>query len=227
MRGVFVTGTDTGCGKTAVACALARAAVRAGVRVRVVKPVETGCPDANGDRRPADAHALAHAAGDRRAISEICPYALRPAAAPEAAARCEGVRLDPERIRMAVERAADGADGVIVEGAGGLLVPLTPTLDMADLAGMLGLPLLVVARAALGTINHTRLTLEVADARRLSVAGVVVSHTRADLPEDEALNLGILEARLGGRLLGVLHHGAEDLVPPFDPRALLSPSAAC
>jgi len=139
---VFVTGTDTGCGKTTVACALARDAREAGLRVRVLKPIETGCePDA------ADARALAEAAGDDRPLDALCPYRLALPAAPQIAARHESVELDLERVVRAFEAAARDADLVIVEGAGGLLVPINDSSDMADLAGQLRLPVLLVARA--------------------------------------------------------------------------------
>jgi dethiobiotin synthetase len=225
LKGVFVTGTDTGCGKTAVACAAARQAVKEGLRVRVVKPVETGCP-VEGDRlRPLDALALAEAAEDRSPLDDICPYRLRLAAAPQVALEVESVEISPQRIETLVHRARAQSDLVIVEGAGGLFVPILPGLDMADLAGRLGLPVLVVARAALGTINHTRLTLAAAAQRRLSVLGVVISHTTPDLPSADRANLDLLRRELGSRLLGELPHGAHATVPPGLVRTLLSQPA--
>ena len=120
MKGLFVTGTDTGCGKTTVACAIARAAREAGLRVRVLKPVETGCVGGV----PADATALGEAAGDERPLEELCPYRLALPAAPEIAARQERVEIDPDALQRAFASAADGADLVLVEGAGGLRVPI-------------------------------------------------------------------------------------------------------
>ena len=188
MKGLFVTGTDTGCGKTTVACAIARAAREAGQRVRVLKPVETGCVDGV----PADATALGEAAGDERPLEELCPYRLALPAAPEIAARQERVEIDPDALQRAFASAADGADLVLVEGAGGLRVPIRAGLDMAELALLFGLPLLVVARAALGTINHTLLTLEAAKLRRLRVALVVFSHTEPALSDADRANLDLL-----------------------------------
>ena len=188
MKGLFVTGTDTGCGKTTVACAIARAAREAGQRVRVLKPVETGCVDGV----PADATALGEAAGDERPLEELCPYRLALPAAPEIAARQERIEIDPDALQRAFASAADGADLVLVEGAGGLRVPIRAGLDMAELALLFGLPLLVVARAALGTINHTLLTLEAAKLRRLRVALVVFSHTEPALSEADRANLDLL-----------------------------------
>lgn len=217
---LFVTGTDTGCGKTAVACAIARSARAAGLRVRVMKPVETGCEPAGHALHAADAVALAHAAGDDSPLERICPYRLRLAAAPSVAARAEGITIGLARIHALCESARAESDLLIVEGAGGLLVPLTATLDMAALARALELPLVVVARATLGTINHTRLTLEAARARGLAVLGIAISHTTPDLLAADRANLDELLARLPVPLLGVLEHGSTLLSPAFEPREL-------
>ncbi len=218
MSAVFVTGTDTGCGKTAVASALARSIRDAGRRVRVLKPIETGC--ANGV--PEDARALALAAEDDAELDRLCPYRLALPAAPEIAARDEGVPLGLGPIDAALARARADADLVIVEGAGGLLVPISPGLDMAGLAAHMRLPLLVVARAALGTINHTLLTLEAARARGLRVIGVVVSHTTEVLSPADRRNLDLLIERLGETFLGELRFAGTRLAPPFDPAAFLA-----
>ena len=222
MSGLFLTGTDTGCGKTSVGVALALAARARGLRVRVLKPVETGCEERNGERVPADAIRLAAAADDRRELDRICPYRLRAAAAPEVAARQEGVAIDPVRIEKLYREAAAEAELVLVEGAGGLLVPLAPGLDMAGLARAVGWPLLLVARARLGTLNHTLLSLEAARTRGLHVVGVVVSQTTPELPAAERANLELLLARLPVPWLGELPFGAQRLVPELDPGALLA-----
>jgi dethiobiotin synthetase len=206
VKAVFVTGTDTGCGKTTVACALARDARAAGLRVRVLKPVETGCePDA------ADARALAEAAGDDRPLDALCPYRLALPAAPEIAARHESVELDLERVAQAFEAATRDADLVVVEGAGGLLVPITASSDMADLVSQLRLPVLLVARASLGTINHTRLSLEAAAARGLDVVALVFSHTTPALSRADRANLDLLEERPDLPPTSELAHGAASL----------------
>jgi dethiobiotin synthetase len=222
---LFITGTDTGCGKTSVGRALARALRARGRRLRVLKPVETGCAARDGALWPADACALAEAAGDDSPLQALCPYRLRLAAAPEVAARAEGRTLELEPIRRALARARAQADAVLVEGAGGLLVPLGPELDMAQLARALDLPLLVVARAELGTLNHTLLTLEAARSRALRVLGVVISHTRAQLPDADRQNLGLLRERLPVPWLGELRHGAGELAPPGCPEAILARAA--
>jgi dethiobiotin synthetase len=217
VSAVFITGTDTGCGKTTVGCALARSVRATGRRVRVLKPIETGCAPL-----PADALALAEAAGDDAPLARLCPYRLGLPAAPEAAARAENVKLELETIARALHAARADADLVIVEGAGGLLVPIAPGLDMAGLASALDLPVLVAARAALGTINHSLLTLEAARARGLRVVGLAVSHTTADLPPAERRNLELLLERLFVPFLGELAHGAKELPAGFDAAAFLS-----
>ncbi len=221
MTGIFISGTDTGCGKTHVTCALARSARKRGLRVRVLKPVETGCGQDGDTLVPRDALALAAAADDPRPIAEICPYPLRLPAAPEAAARAEGIQIDPERIERAYTEAAAGAELVLVEGAGGLLVPLAPGLDMAGLARRLALPLLIVARAGLGTLNHTRLTLEAARARDLEVRGLAISHTRPRLPASERANLDLLLEALATPCWGELPFGDEEFSSPAALDAIL------
>lgn len=203
--GCFVTGTDTGVGKTLVACALARALREAGRGVGVMKPVETGV----GPGGPLDAQALRRAAGVDDPLDEVCPQCFALPAAPNIAAAHEGTRVDLARVRRAWRKLSARHDPMIVEGAGGLLVPLTDDFVMADLARELRLPLLVVARAALGTINHTLLTLEVAVARGLDVKGVIVSHATGGLSDADERNLSFLRRELGGALLGE--------IPPLGP----------
>jgi dethiobiotin synthetase len=198
--GVFVTGTDTGVGKTVVACALARALRARGVDVGVLKPAETGV----GPEGPLDARALRAAARVDDPLEDVCPEARALPAAPSVAGEAEGRPIELGRIRAAYARLRARHEVMVVEGAGGLLVPLSGDFAMADLALELGLPLLVVARGALGTVNHTLLTLEVAAARGLRVAGVVVSHGGAALAPADELNLGRLRQILGPRLLAEL-----------------------
>lgn len=173
-RGIFVTGTDTGVGKTIVAATLARLLRMNGVKVGVMKPVTSGCREENGQLVSDDAQLLCQAAGV--VISDdIAPYCLREALAPAEAAKIDGVRIDFSAIKASFDRLASAHDFVIVEGAGGLMVPLTGGLLVADLARELELPLLVVARPGLGTINHTVLTCFAAQQLGLKVAGVIVN----------------------------------------------------
>ena len=204
MRGLFVTGTDTGVGKTFVTTALARALRTAGVDVGVMKPIETGVPAAG----PEDARALRLAAGVDDPLERICPVQLSLPASPEAAARAEGRTVPMAAIHEAFEFLARRRAFMLVEGAGGLLVPIDAATDMADLARAFGLPLLLVARANLGTVNHTRLSLEAAERRGVEVFGVVLSHATAELPEGDLRNLEALRERLGELLLVELPHRA-------------------
>ena len=205
---LFVTGTDTGVGKTVVSCALVRELRRREIDAAGMKPIETGV----GADGPRDALALRAAAGDSDALDDVCPQRFSLAAAPSVAAAAEGRRVEVWAIRRAFERLAARHDCVVVEGAGGLLVPVAEKLDMAGLARELDLPLLLVARAALGTINHTLLTLEAAVARGLAVVGVVISHGSGVLSAADASNVEALRRALGPALVGEippLARGAE------------------
>jgi dethiobiotin synthetase len=215
--GCFVTGTDTGVGKTVVACGLVRALRAEGADVGVMKPVETGV----GEAGPLDAAALREAAGCRDPLSDVCPQRFALAAAPDVAASAEGLRVDLDAVRQAWGRLSARHDLMVVEGAGGLLVPLDAGTRMADLAAELGLPLLVVARGSLGTVNHTLLTLEAAASRHLHVLGVVISHAGGELSAADAANLETLRRDLGGLLLAEI----PPLADPIAARDALDPGA--
>jgi dethiobiotin synthetase len=170
LRGLFVTGTDTGVGKTVLAAALAAALRADGVDVAAFKPVVTGL-DEPQDGRPADHELLAAAVG--RPAEEVTPHRFGPAVSPHLAAELAGTALDP----AALVAAARGlrADIVVAEGVGGLLVPLTLGYTIRDLAVDLGWPVVVAARPGLGTINHSLLTVEAARAAGLDVRAVVLT----------------------------------------------------
>lgn len=172
--GLFVTGTDTGVGKTIVTAALARALRLRGVRVGVMKPVTSGCSERNGELISDDAELLAWAAGVEY-DDDLAPYCLREPIAPVEAAERDGVRIDFERIASCYRRLAAKSDVMLVEGAGGLMVPLHGGLLIADLVRKLELPLLVVARPHLGTINHSVLTCFAAGQMEIEVKGVIVN----------------------------------------------------
>jgi dethiobiotin synthetase len=169
---LLVTGTDTGVGKTVVTCALAAAFARRGRRVGVVKPAETGCPS---EVEAEDAAALAAAASDPAPLADVCPYRLPDPLAPSLAAERAGVTIDVDALTALVRRRTTTVDVVLVEGAGGLLVPLTRDTSFADLARRLDAPVLVVVGSRLGAINHALLTFEVLATRRLPIAGFVVN----------------------------------------------------
>lgn len=200
--GVFVTGTDTGVGKTLVAAALARHYRLRGLTVGVMKPCETGVEDIAQPGE--DARLLRWAAGSGDADGDIAPYRLREPLAPSLAAERDGVVIDPARIAGSLETIRRGKDFVVVEGAGGLMVPLRGGYLVADLASRLGLPLLVVSRASLGTINHTLLTIFAARTMELPMAGFIINRTPSTpgVAEQEAPHQ--LAALASADLLGVL-----------------------
>ncbi|MEI6306350.1 MAG: dethiobiotin synthase, partial [Deltaproteobacteria bacterium] len=153
-RGIFITGTDTGVGKSIVAATLARLLCLNGVNVGVMKPVTAGCREDYGRLVSDDAMLLCKAAGVNY-CEDIAPYRLKEPLAPAEAARIDGLRIDFSKILEAYGRLSSEHDFMIVEGVGGLMVPLAGGLLVADLARELALKLLVVARPDLGTINHT------------------------------------------------------------------------
>lgn len=171
MRGVFVTGTGTEVGKTHVACAIARTLADEGRRVAVFKPAVTGL-EADGE---ADHELLRRAAGSAQSDAEIAPYRYEPPMSPHLAAELAGERIEPERLLAAARAAAEGADALVAEGVGGLLVPLAGRYLVRDLAVDLALPVVVAAPPGLGTINHTLLAVEAARAAGLEVAAVVLT----------------------------------------------------
>jgi dethiobiotin synthetase len=171
LRGVFVTGTGTGVGKTVVAAVIARSLASTGQRVAVFKPAVTGLDE--GDEP--DHALLRRAAGSAQGDGEIAPYRYGPPASPHLAAALTGEEIESERLLATARAGAANADALVCEGVGGLLVPLCPGYLVRDLAVDLALPLVIAASPALGTINHTLLTIEAAQAAGLDVAAVVLT----------------------------------------------------
>ncbi|MDO3379930.1 dethiobiotin synthase [Geoalkalibacter halelectricus] len=200
--GVFVTGTDTGVGKTLVAAALARHLRDQGLRVAVMKPVETGVADPN--QAGPDAALLRWAAGCQAPWEDVAPLRLRRPLAPALAAEKDKVFVDFSALVETCQRLRRNHDFVIVEGAGGLMVPLAGGLLIADLARAMELPLLVVCRPDLGTINHTLLTVFSAQTMEIPVCGFLINGM-PDAP-DEAMGDAphALAALASTDLLGVL-----------------------
>lgn len=200
--GLFVTGTDTGVGKTLVAAAIARFYRRHGLRVGVMKPCETGVADSLQPGE--DARLLRWAAGSLDDDQAIAPYRLREPLAPSLAAQREGVVIDPGVIADCLAKIRTGKDLMVVEGAGGLMVPLRGGYLVADLVRELKLPLLVVSRASLGTINHTLLTIFTARFMELPLAGFMINRmpSQPGIAEQEAPHQ--LAALASANLLGVL-----------------------
>jgi dethiobiotin synthetase len=210
MRGVFVTGTGTGVGKSIAAAALCAALAARGERVAAFKPAVTGLDEPAGEWPP-DHELLADAAAAGQSPAEVAPYRFGPALSPHYAAELAGETIEPPLLVAAVRGAARGADAVVCEGVGGLLVPITPGYLVRDLAVDLGLPLVVAARTGLGTINHTLLTLESARAAGLAVAGVVMTPWTSRPAPIEDANRAAIE-RLGDVPVSGL--------PPTGPRSL-------
>ena len=172
-RGVFVTGTDTEVGKTVVASAIAATLAAAGERVSVFKPAVTGLDETDGPA--ADHERLRAAARSSQPAWDVAPYRLGPPVSPHLAAAAAGERVDPYRLLAAARRAACAGDVLVAEGVGGLLVPLSGTYLVRDLAADLGMPVVIAARPGLGTINHTLMTVECARQAGLQVAAVVLT----------------------------------------------------
>ncbi len=205
LHGYFVTGTDTGVGKTRVAVALVHALRAQGLRVAVMKPVAAGCaPDVPNE----DVSALMQAANVAADIDDVNPYRFDAAIAPHIAAAQAGVRIELDRVADAYARLAACADAVVVEGAGGWRVPLNEREDMADLAVRLGLPVLLVVGLRLGCLNHALLSADAVVRRGLPWAGWVgnvIDPAMACVEE----NLAALHRRLPGPCLGVAPYEPE------------------
>ena len=192
VRGLFITGTDTGVGKTILSAALLAAMAAEGRQVRAYKPVVTGLDDeaeiAARGRWPPDHELLAAVAG--MDPEEVAPLRYGPAVSPHLAAQLAGERIDPARLLAGAgtTRAGECAGTLIVEGVGGLLTPFTEDYTVCDFAIALSLPVLIAARAGLGTINHTLLTLRVARAAGLDVRAVVLTPWPVEPTELERSN---------------------------------------
>jgi len=204
-RGFFITGTDTGIGKTVVAEGLIRAIKAKGLSVCPMKPAESGCSTKKGKLFPPDATALLKASGADEALDTINPYRLSNPLAPSVAAEIEAVRIDKRKILSVYRKLSKKYEMMIVEGAGGIMVPVYKKYLFLDLAKDIGLPLIIVARPGLGTINHTLLTIEAARNRGLDIAGIVINHaikTRKGL--SEKTNPEIIEKLGGAPVLGTV-----------------------
>ena len=174
MRGIFVTGTDTGVGKSVVAAAICAALAARGLRVAAFKPAVTGLDEEPGEW-PHDHELLAAAASAGQSPEEVAPYRFGPAVSPHLAAELEGVTVEPARLLDLAARAGARAEVLVVEGVGGPMVPLRRDYLVRDLAAELRLPVIVVARPELGTISHTLLATEALRSVGLTLAGVVLT----------------------------------------------------
>ncbi len=201
----FVTGTDTGVGKTLISCALLHAFAAKGLRVVGMKPVAAGCDE---DEHNGDAKKLRAASNVMASYGQINPYCFLHPVAPHIAARNAGVLIDISRILTSYRELTSQADAVIVEGVGGFKVPINERQDSAELAQQMGLPVILVVGMRLGCLNHALLTAGAIDACGLKLAGWV-----ANVPDANMLalrdNIASLEQRLAAPLLGVVEHQAQ------------------
>ncbi|QJR09659.1 ATP-dependent dethiobiotin synthetase BioD 1 [Usitatibacter rugosus] len=224
-RGVFVTGTDTGVGKTVAACALVHALRARGMRVAPMKPVAAGASPIDGRLANEDSVALLRAAGwSDDALGDVTPILLTEPMAPHIAAQREGVRIERKTIFAAFERLASRGDFAVVEGVGGFRVPLAAGFDASDLAREMGLPVVLVVGMRLGCLNHALLTELAIAAEGLPLAGWIANTIDPAMPVLEE-NIATLRERLQAPLLGILPHqrapDAERLSRHLDVSSLL------
>jgi dethiobiotin synthetase len=222
IKGVFVTGTDTDVGKTWVAAGLTTALRRRGISAVYFKPMQSGCPQEGERLVPTDARLARDLAGLPEPLDLLSPIALRLPLAPGVAAAQAGVEVDPERIVAALRELTGRYEFFVVEGAGGLYVPLIG-LDflVLDLIRWLALPLVVVAKSGLGTINHTVLTVKAALAAGIEVAGIILNRYPNKPGLAAGTNPGVIAALTGVPILGRLPEVA-DLDNPADREAFMA-----
>jgi len=201
----YVTGTDTGVGKTLISCALLHGFAARGKRVIGMKPVAAGC---NADGQNDDMLQLRAAGNVAVDYGQINPYCFPQAIAPHIAAQRAGVIIDLSVVAKSYQDLVSHADMVIVEGAGGLLVPINEQQDSADLVQELGLPVILVAGMRLGCLNHALLTVEALSARGLTLAGWVANVVDAGMISVEE-NVAALQQRIAAPLLGVVPYMAQ------------------
>jgi len=200
--GLFITGTGIGAGKTVIAGAIAKILADNGLKVGVFKPIATGCHRSWDGVVSGDAEFLANCANSDLPLSVITPVSYLTTAGPFVSAVREGKPIDFDKIAAAYKQICQNSDLVIVEGIGGVRVPLTPQFDLLDLAVEFDLPTVIVARAGPGTVNHTLMTIDCVRSAKLKVAGVVINSydgTEATIVEDTA---GRLIGQFGG--VGIL-----------------------
>ncbi|MEX2195413.1 MAG: dethiobiotin synthase [Thermoleophilaceae bacterium] len=211
MRGIFVTGTGTGVGKSVVAAAACAALAAAGERVAAFKPVVTGTDEPPGGGWPPDHELLAAAASAGQAPVDVTPRTFGPAVSPHWAAELAGDPLDPAALVAAARAAASDADALVCEGVGGLMVPLTTGYLVRDLAVDLGLPVVVAARTGLGTISHSLLAVEAARTAGLRVAGLVMTPWPREPEPIEESNRTTVERLAGVAVSGLPETSLERL----------------
>ena len=207
-KAYFITGTDTGVGKTLVACALLHAFVRQGSKAVGMKPVAAGCVETSAGLRCDDVENLRAAGNVVAPLEWVNPYALLSPVAPHIAAERVGVEISLEQIDLSFRQLREMADVTVVEGVGGFAVPLNARQDTADMAEMLGLPVILVVGMRLGCINHALLAAQAIRHKGLRLAAWVANRIDPDMSAFDE-NLHALEIRLAAPLLGVIPYQAE------------------
>ena len=204
-KGIFITGTDTGVGKTFVSVGLLKILKEMGQNVCPMKPLETGCRFKKGELIPEDTLKLVKASEVNEPLDLINPYRFRQPLAPAVAAELEGTIISRKRIISAYRKLSNTYDLTIVEGAGGIMVPVYRKYFFIDLIKDLNLPILVVARPGLGTLNHTLLTLEAAKSRGINVLGVIINYS-SKIKNDASVqtNPKVIERSGGVPVLGII-----------------------
>ena len=202
-KGYFISGTDTGVGKTVVTACLLALFRKRGVDTGIMKPVETGVDPECSSEANSDAKFLLAVSGHQDLLEEVCPIRLQPSAAPLQAARIENRDLEIDRILENFHTLQNRHDQMLVEGIGGLMVPLQTDYLVRDLVRDMGLPLIVVSRVRLGTLNHTLLTLNAAREAGVEVAGVVLNRMdNRELNTVEREQAELIRELSGVRVLG-------------------------
>lgn len=205
--GYFITGTDTAVGKTLVAAGLIRLLRVKGHSVCPMKPAETGCIERDGTLLPLDGQILLEASEAELSVKEVVPFRYREPVAPMVASEHEGKPFSITRFLNLYEKQKERFDYIVMEGAGGVMVPLTQDLLTIDLIDMVGLPAVVVAANRLGVINHTLLTVEVLKRRGIPIAGVVLNNPQPDHEDlSRKTNRQTLERLLPVPVLGEIPH---------------------
>lgn len=208
-RGFFITGTDTGVGKTLVTVALTRALVARGLRTAVMKPVAAGVVQTPQGPRNDDALELSAASNVQAAYEDVNPWLFNTPASPHLAARHEGKSISHEKILIAQRRLAGSSDILLVEGAGGWFAPISATATMADIAEKLALPVILVVGLRLGCLNHALLTREALRSQGLHFAGWIANKLATEMPLADA-NIETLESRFGMAPMAVVPPGKPD-----------------
>jgi len=205
LRGYFITGTDTGIGKTVVTAGLAANLRQKGINAGIMKPVQTGSKKIDGSLVSMDALFTMSVAGINGAMELISPYRLEPPLAPRIAAELEGVNIDLWEINRAYRKLCTRHDFMLVEGAGGIMAPIAGRFLMADLIKALHLPAIIVARPGLGTVNHTLLTVEYAKSKGIHVAGIIINGLKeSEAGAAEKTNPGLIAELSGVPVIGII-----------------------